>query len=202
MSETKLISLIKRAIGDRTLNGFCAEAGLNAGNLSRVLRGQKTTADVLLKIADYAQNGVDANDLFSAAGYISEPSMNKIMVYGTASAGLPMFANEDISGFIVMSGLCGDAEEYFALKISGTSMDLAHIPDGSTVVVRRQKQLADGDIGVFMVDGSATVKKLARIGDHVMLMPVSTDPSHQPQVYDQTTNIEPIGRVIKCVVDI
>lgn len=202
MAEIQLSALIKRAIGDRTLNQFCAEAGVNAGNLSRVLRGQKTSADVLIKIADNAQNGVTAEDLFCAAGYIDRRPSDKIMIYGTASAGLPMFANEDISGYIVMSGLSGDAEDYFALKISGNSMDLAHIPDGSTIVARRQKQLADGEIGVFAVGDMATVKKLARVGPHVMLMPVSTDVSHQPQVYDETTNVELLGKVIKCVVDI
>ena len=202
MSNESLAGLIRRAIGGRTLNQFCAEAGLNAGNLSRVLRGQKASADVLQKVAENAYNGVTAADLLCAAGYLEEKPSEKILIYGTAAAGLPMFANEDVSGYLEMSALPGGPDEYFALRVSGNSMDLAHIPDGSVVVAHRQSDLADGEIGVFMVDDGATVKKLVRVGGHVMLMPISTDAAHQPQVYDATTSVSVLGKVVKCVVDI
>ncbi|MGI6152858.1 MAG: LexA family protein [Christensenellaceae bacterium] len=202
MQENLLVSLIKKAIGSRTLNGFCAGAGINAGNLSRILRGQKASADVLVKIADHAENGVLAEDLFFAAGYIAKPESTRILIYGTAAAGTPMFAYEDVSGYIDISGLKGTSEDYFALRIRGNSMDLAHMPDGCVVVAHRQQTLNDGEIGVFMVDGDATVKKFVKTGDHIMLLPASTDSSHKPQIYDQTNRIDVLGKVIKAVVDI
>lgn len=199
----KLTGLLRRAIGQRTLNGFCAEAGINAGNLSRVLHGQKVSAEVLLRIAEYAQGGVRLQDLFYAAGYLREqPQGARIPVYGTAAAGLPIAAYEDIDGYVDMNGLPGSPEDYFALRIRGTSMDAAAIPDGSTVIVRRQKTLQDGEIGVFLVEGEATVKKLSRFKDHVLLMPVSTDSAHQPQIYDKNTKLEILGKVKKAIIDL
>ncbi len=199
----ELTGLLRRAIGERTLNGFCTEAGINAGNLSRVLHGQKVSADVLLRIAEYAHNGVRAQDLFYAAGYLQEkPQGARIPVYGTAAAGLPIAAYEDIDGHVDMNGLPGSPEDYFALRVRGTSMDAAAIPDGSTVVVRRQKTLQDGEIGVFLVEGEATIKKLSHLKEHVLLMPVSTDPAHQPQIYDKNTKLEILGKVKKAIIDL
>lgn len=202
MEKSLLQSLIKRAIGDRTLNGFCAQAGINAGNLSRILRGQKASADVLLKIAENAQNGITSEDLFSAAGYTRKPESSRIMVYGTVAAGNPLFAYEDISGYIDISGLSGSPDDYFALKVSGNSMDLAHIPDGCTVIVHKQNTLEDGDIGVFIIDGDATVKQFARVSQTVMLLPMSSDTRHKPQIYDETNRVDVLGKVIKAILDI
>ena len=202
MEQTDLPALIRRAIGGRTLNGFCVEAGLNAGNLSRVLHGQKVSADILLRIAENAAGGVGAEELFYAAGYLSRPPQGtRIPVYGTAAAGLPIPAYEEIDGYVDAGGLPGNMQDYFALRIRGTSMDAAHIPDGSVVIVRRTQQLRDGEIGVFLVDGEATVKKLAHTGGHVVLLPVSTDSVHQPQVYDAATRLDILGRVEWAIVD-
>lgn len=199
----ELTSLLRRAIGERTLNGFCAEAGINAGNLSRVLHGQKVSADVLLRIAEYAHNGVRLQDLFYAAGYLQEqPQGARIPIYGTTAAGLPIAAYEEVDGYVDMNGLPGSPEDYFALRVRGTSMDAAAIPDGSTVIVHRQQTLADGEIGVFLVEGEATVKKLSRFKDHILLMPMSTDATHRPQIYDRNTKLEILGKVKKAIVDL
>ncbi|MEF9989008.1 MAG: S24 family peptidase [Christensenellaceae bacterium] len=200
--DSTLIMLIKRAIGERTLNGFCAEADLNAGNLSRVLRGQKISADLILKIAENAQNGVTAEDLFCAAGYIERQQMGKICIYGTVAAGLPIAAYEEFDGTVDMNGLCGVPEDYFALRVRGNSMDNAYMPDGCVVVARKQTTLEYGEIGVFMIEGEATVKKFLRSEDYVLLMPISSDAENQPQVYGEDTNIQIIGKVVKSLVDI
>ncbi|BDF57681.1 hypothetical protein CE91St36_04980 [Christensenellaceae bacterium] len=199
----ELTGLLKSAIGDRTLNGFCAEAGINAGNLSRVLRGQKVSAEVLLRIAEHARGGVTAEELFYAAGYLGKRlQAARIPIYGTAAAGLPIAANEEIDGYVELDGLLWPANEYFALHVRGTSMDAANIPDGSIVVVHRQQTLLDGEIGVFLVEGEATVKKLAREKERVLLLPVSTVRTHKPQVYDKNTALSILGKVEKAIIDL
>ncbi len=200
MDSKYLSILITQAIGDRTLNGFCGEAGINAGNLSRVLRGQKASADLLVKIAQNAQNGITKEGLLCAAGYLQQRTHQRIPILGTAAAGLPIAAYEEADGFVDMDGLPGSPEEYFALRIRGNSMDAAHMPDQSIVVVHRQNTLQDGEIGVFSVDGEATVKRFMRGANHVALCPVSTDSGHQPQIYNKDDHVEILGRVMRAVV--
>ena len=198
-----MTGLLKKAIGDRTLNGFCTAARINAGNLSRVLRGQKVSAEVLLRIAEHAQGGVTAEELFYAAGYLGKrPQAARIPVYGTAAAGLPIAAYEEIDGYVELGGLSWPTDEYFALRVRGTSMDAANIPDGSIVIVHRQQTLFDGEIGVFLVEGEATIKKLAREKERVSLLPVSTVREHKPQVYDKNTTLSILGKVEKAIIDL
>lgn len=202
MKNQSLIALLRRAIGNRTLNGFCAEAGINAGNLSRILRGQKASADILYKISRHAQNGVLIEDLLYEAGYIKKPESKRILIYGTAAAGIPMLAYEEISGYIELNDLPQSAENYFALRVSGNSMDLAHIPNGCIAIAQKQQTLENGEIGVFIIDGDATIKQYTRSKQHIMLLPMSSDTSHQPQLYDETSRIDILGRVVRAVISI
>ena len=49
-----------------------------------------------------------------------------------------------------------------------------------------------------MGDEDATVKRFYATGSTVTLMPQSTNPAHQPQIYDiETTPIRVIGKVVE-----
>ena len=51
---------------------------------------------------------------------------------------------------------------------------------------------------VMVGDEDAIVKRFYATGSTVTLMPQSTNPAHQPQIYDTTkTHIRVIGRVVK-----
>jgi len=76
-----LIKLIKKAQGDRSLNQFARECGIDPGNLSRILNNKKAnnpTPDTLKKIATGSYNGVTYKELMIAAGFMdgSEDSAN------------------------------------------------------------------------------------------------------------------------------
>ena len=45
--ENKLIRLLKLAQGDRSLNAFTRHSDVSTGNLSRIMKGQKPTPEVL-----------------------------------------------------------------------------------------------------------------------------------------------------------
>ncbi len=198
MDTQLLIELIKRAMGEYSINTFAEKAGINAGNLSRVLRGQNVSAELLLKIADASQDRVSSQELLFAAGYTGA----KIPIYGTVAAGSPINAYEEMDGFVEISDIDTSRADYFALRIRGNSMDAAHIPDKSVVVVQKQSTLQNGEIGVFEIEGEATVKQLARAGSNIVLMPVSTDESHKPQVYDNSYNVHVLGKVVKAIIDV
>lgn len=71
ISSSALIKLLKLAQGDRSLNDFSRHANVSPGNLSRIMKGQKPSPEILKKLAEKAHNGITYEDLMIAAGYIS-----------------------------------------------------------------------------------------------------------------------------------
>ena len=58
--------------------------------------------------------------------------------------------------------------------------------------------MENGEAAAVMGDEDATVKRFYATGTTVTLIPQSTNPAHQPQIYDiETTPIRVIGRIIK-----
>ena len=120
-----------------------------------------------------------------------------IPILGRISAGLPLYAEQNIEGY-TFTDLNGRAE-YFALRVSGDSMNAMGINDGYLIIVRRQDEVENGEVAVVMVgEEDATVKRFYATGSTVTLMPQSTNPVHQPQIYDlRKTPIKVLGKVVK-----
>ena len=78
-------------------------------------------------------------------------------------------------------------------------MNAARIEDGDLIIVRRQEEVENGELAVVMVNNEdATVKRFYSVNSTVTLMPQSTNPKHQPQIYDlKKTKIRVLGRVVK-----
>lgn len=131
------------------------------------------------------------------AEHIDLGTFHRIPILGRISAGLPLYAEQHIEGY-TLTDLNGGAE-YFALRVSGDSMNAARIQDGDILIVRRQEEVENGEVAVVMVgDEDATVKRFYATGSTVTLMPQSTNPTHQPQIYDTaTTPIRVIGKVVE-----
>lgn len=122
---------------------------------------------------------------------------HRIPVLGRISAGLPIYSEENIEGYIYTD--LDNGGEYFALRVTGDSMDLARIYEGDLLIVRRQEIVEQGEIAVVMVgDDEATVKRFYQTNSVVTLLPESTNPKHKPQVYDLAeTAIRILGKVVK-----
>ncbi|MEE3451845.1 MAG: XRE family transcriptional regulator, partial [Acutalibacteraceae bacterium] len=100
---------------------------------------------------------------------------HKIPVLGRISAGLPLYAEENIEDYIYTE--LNGGNEYFGLLVVGDSMNAARICDGDIIIVRQQEQVEDGEIAVVMVgDEDATVKRFHREGRNVFLSPQSFNP--------------------------
>lgn len=122
---------------------------------------------------------------------------HSIPILGRIPAGLPLLAEQNIEGY-TLTDLNGGAE-YFALRVSGDSMNAIGIQDGYLIIVRRQETVENGEVAVIMVgDDDATVKRFYSTENTVTLMPQSTNPVHTPQIYDtKKTKIEVLGKVVK-----
>lgn len=119
-------------------------------------------------------------------------------VLGRVAAGLPLYAEENIDGYIAND--FADGEVYYGLRVSGDSMNAAGIDDGDIVVVRQQSAVDPTQIAVVLVNGNdATIKYVQQQGNMVILSPKSHNPVHQIQIYDITKiRVEVIGRVVQC----
>jgi SOS-response transcriptional repressor LexA len=90
--------------------------------------------------------------------------------------------------------------DFFALRVSGDSMDRVS-PDGSVIVVNRaERNLVAGRAYVFAVRGETTYKLWH--ADPVYLAPYSTNPSNQPIFLKKRRDLYVIGRVRRTVLDL
>ena len=124
-------------------------------------------------------------------------SFHRIPILGRIAAGLPLYAEQNIEGY-TLTDLNGGAE-YFALRVKGDSMNAARIQEGDVLIIRRQEEVENGEVAIVMVgDDDATVKRFYSTGNTVTLMPQSTNPQHQAQMYDlRKTKIKVLGKVVK-----
>ena len=115
-----------------------------------------------------------------------------VPVIGTVTAGQPITAIQDITGYIGFETDGYDPSELFALKIRGESMINAGILDGDIVIVRSTNYAENGDIVVALVDGEeATVKTFYKEKGHYRLQPEND--TMEPLIFDE---VEILGRVI------
>lgn len=122
----------------------------------------------------------------------------KVVVLGKISAGLPLLATENIEGYeFAPSSEIKEGHEYFYLKVQGDSMNLK-FNEGDIVLVQKQDDLENNEIGVFLIDGmDATVKKYKVENGLIILEPMSTNPQNTVQVYDpKKISVKIIGKVI------
>lgn len=101
------------------------------------------------------------------------PEPAGIPVVGRIAAGAPITAVENLEDTIPLrpDWLGTGGMDVFALRVQGDSMINAHIMSGDLVLVRKQETAGSGDIVAAMLDGEATVKRLAREGSAVVLRP-------------------------------
>lgn len=136
------------------------------------------------------------NNPLPADAYPYNPT-HRIPILGRISAGLPLYAEENIEGWTYTE--LNHGGEYFALRVSGDSMTAARINDGDLLIIRRQDIVENGEIAVVMVgDDEATVKCFYRDKNIVTLMPQSYNPAHKPQIYDlRETSIHILGKLVQ-----
>lgn len=123
----------------------------------------------------------------------------KIPVLGRISAGLPLYATEDIIDYEEISEEQNRTGEFFCLQINGSSME-PRMTTGDVVVVRKQKNVENGEIAVVIVNGNdATVKKVKHTEEGLILIP--TNPTFETIYYTskevQELPVKIIGKVVE-----
>ncbi len=98
-------------------------------------------------------------------------SYKTIPVVGTIRAGQPIYAVENLEGYIPLPAELGDNGDEFALKVQGDSMINAGIKENDLIIVSRSDTADNGDIVVALVDDAATVKRYFARDGKIILHP-------------------------------
>ncbi len=127
-----------------------------------------------------------------------------IPVLGYANAGTPLVSaeQENIGVLKVDRSIVGQVDDLFSLIVKGDSMDLAEIDgkrieNGSYIIVQKYSEIDNGDIVVAILDNCATVKRLKKTDDMIILYPDSSNLLNQPIYLDKSTDMLINGKVIK-----
>ena len=98
-------------------------------------------------------------------------SIKKVPLLGTIRAGSPIFAIENLEGYYPLPDNFCDGEDNFALKVQGDSMINAGIHENDIIVVKQQNTAENGEIVIALIEDSATVKRLFRKDNKIILHP-------------------------------
>lgn len=125
---------------------------------------------------------------------------NRIKVYGSVPAGVPIEAVEDIVDWEdVPQEWIDRGDRYIGLKVKGDSMYPKYI-ENDTVIVKLQPDCECGQDAVVYVNGyEATLKKVVKQQDGIMLQPLNSE--YTPRFYPYGPE-EPEIRILGIVVEI
>jgi repressor LexA len=123
----------------------------------------------------------------------------KIPVLGVVTAGMPIYAEENILSYEYVDKNEVKNGDYFYLKVKGDSMINARIMDGDLVFIRKQREVVNGEIAVVLINNEeATLKRVLKTKDTVILQP--ENPKYVPMVFNkrdvENQNIQVLGKVV------
>lgn len=124
-------------------------------------------------------------------------NIKAIPILGEISAGQPLLAEENFIGEVTYIKE-NKNNSLFALKVNGDSMVDAGLFDNDLVIIDKDTQPQNGDIGAFLInDIEATVKYLDTVANVKYLIPANKNYSN----IKVDENITSIGKVISLIRD-
>lgn len=156
-------------------------SGIHKGLLSHYMHGDAVPgyanisklADALGVSADWLLGKEEVSD-----AKLTKDELSKIPVLGSVAAGVPIYAQEDVTGSVMVE----DPEGMFALRVKGDSMS-PRIMDGDLVIVHQQDTAEDGELVIALVGDEATCKVLKKSAWGLSLVPFN--PAFSPLVYSR-----------------
>ena len=100
----------------------------------------------------------------------------EIPLVGRIAAGLPLYAQQEWDGGIVVDTALFRGENLFALRVNGDSMQGVGILDDDVAICEPRQYAENGEIVAALINGEeATVKRFFLRKDHVALRPENPD---------------------------
>ncbi len=127
-----------------------------------------------------------ANDYSNIKNVIPLPKTKKIPLIGTIACGIPIFAEENIEGYVpIPENIHAD----FCLRCTGDSMINARILDGDVVLIRKQPDVDDGQIAAVLIENEATLKRVYHNKDGGVTL-VAENPTFAPMTITASDCVE------------
>ena len=126
-------------------------------------------------------------------GPLEDARLVGIPILGRVAAGRPILAEESLGDRLDVSGLFGETEGLFALRVRGDSMIDAGIFEGDYVIVRKQDEARAGEVVVALLEDEATVKYYQPHRGHIEL--VAANSKYEPIVVGKDVEFRVLGVV-------
>jgi len=118
----------------------------------------------------------------------------EVPILGRVQAGLPLLAEENLEGTLLLPREWVKDDKVFLLRVKGDSMEEAHILPGDLALIRQQPNAENGEIVVARVHQSdATLKRFYRRANSVLLK--AENPKYEP-IEVEADKVEVVGKVI------
>jgi repressor LexA len=163
--------------------------------------GRSSSAGVKTMLERLAQKGVLQKDVGRARGIKTLPEAARytnsglgIPVIGRIRAGFPVEAEENVEKYIPLHDFLTASSGGFFLVVEGESMKDKGILHGDYAFVQPQKDIANGQIGAFRINGEVTLKIFRKTDDGVFLFPANEE--FEPIRVTREDRFEVIGRFV------
>ena len=83
----------------------------------------------------------------------------QLPIVGSIACGVPLFAEENIEGYLSVSSKFLGNGKFFVFWANGESMINAGVNDGDYIIVKQQETAEQGQIVVALIDDEATLKR-------------------------------------------
>ena len=117
-----------------------------------------------------------------------------IPILGHIVAGLPVMSEENVEGYFAVSEFLNNSNGGFFLIVDGYSMKDKGILPGDYVFIKPVKEISNGQIGAFRINGEITLKIFKKTDTGVSLLPANDDFS--PIIVGRNDEFEIIGRYV------
>jgi len=98
--------------------------------------------------------------LLTLTAPVIEQSDTSIPLLGRIAAGLPIWAEQNLEGYVPVSPALFGSGEIFALHVLGDSMVGAGINNGDIAIIKRMDRVENGEIAAVLVEQEATLKRV------------------------------------------
>ncbi|MBI9082756.1 MAG: transcriptional repressor LexA [Desulfobacterales bacterium] len=182
VKQQRLLDYLQRemARSGRTpsLRQIAADLGVSHGAVSQMIR----TLEERGLIRRDGHYGRRLHLLHTASTVVRDARWTTVPVVGRIAAGLPLYAQHEWDGSLVVDADLFRGQNLFALRVCGDSMAGAAILDGDLAICEPRQYAENGEIVVALIrQEEATVKRFYRRSDRIELRP--ENPAYLPVTY-------------------
>ena len=174
--QQQLLNYLERKIAGTgktpSLRQSAAEMGVSHAAISQLITALEKKG-ILKRSGRYSRTIHLLNRNQETAGSMR---WREVPIVGNIAAGLPLYAQQEWGGSVVIDSTLYRGPNLFALQVKGDSMKDAAILDGDLVICEPRQFSENGEIVVALINHEeATVKRFFRTKKHIELRPENLD---------------------------